>query len=105
MTNDITTEVLEQLEEAEHLGLSSPAASFIIGYYYNQRGNIAQAETNLRKAVKDGKYELASRLIIANNAFKEEKYKRAVEEYLLALRKVDSETVGSRIIKRTISTI
>ncbi len=93
MTNDVTTEVLEQLEEAERLGLSSPAASFIIGYYYNQRGNNAQAETNLRKAVKDGKYELASRLIIANNAFKEEKYKRAVEEYLLALRKVDSETV------------
>ena len=93
MTNDVTTEVLEQLEEAERLGLSSPPSSFIIGYYHNQRGNTTQVENNLRKAVQDKKYELASRLIIANNAFKNGDYKRSVEEYLLALRKVDSETV------------
>lgn len=93
MANNVELQVEDELLAALNLGFTCPASFFLIGYIYFKNKEYLKFESYLRKALIDEKYELASRLLIAKHQFDSGKIKNAVEEYLLALRKVDSEVV------------
>lgn len=81
-----------ELDRAIDLGLNQSASYFVLGLLLRKK-NPETALKNLQKSVKNPAYALASHLLMAEIAEKNNEYKKAGINYLQALKLADSETV------------
>jgi tetratricopeptide (TPR) repeat protein len=95
-TQGDNNQAAEELERAIDVGMSHPAAYFDLGMLRLER-NSQRAMRYLQKAVRHPNFALASYLLMAGAAEKEENYGEAAQMYLQALRMADAQTVPEAV--------
>jgi tetratricopeptide (TPR) repeat protein len=95
-SHDNYDQAMAELKRAIDMGFNNPAAVFNLGYLYHKLGQIENATTNLRVAVKHPEYALAARLLMGDIFRKTNKLTEASVEFLEALKIADTRTVSAK---------
>jgi tetratricopeptide (TPR) repeat protein len=93
-TREKSAEAKEELERAIDAGLESAAANFDLGLLMTKSGRLESALRYLQRSLKHRDYSLATRLLIAQNLHKMNRFKEAAVEYLEALRLADMQILS-----------
>ncbi|MBN1230675.1 MAG: tetratricopeptide repeat protein [Anaerolineales bacterium] len=94
LTREDVNDAADQLSSAIDVGLDHPAAYFTLGTLLKDMGEFDLAQRSFTHSIKHPDYSIASRLMIANAHFDEDRLSEAVEDYLEALKDADALAVS-----------
>ena len=83
----------KEIKRALSAGFDHPAGYYLLGHIMSMSDRKESAQRNLQRAVTHPDFALGARLLIGQHFMKKEKFGKATEEYLEALKVADSSVI------------